>query len=107
MAEDLGTEAVIAHLTTNPDLDWFREKYSYGLTGVHAQDLRELVYAAARTGNNKADLARELGLSRTTLYTRIRKLERITGGTFAGEHLQKLHFALLLNESSSLQRNTV
>ena len=66
--------------------------------GEEGERMREVVLALVRTGGNKAELARELSISRPTLYARIERIERAVGAPLAGETLSALHVALLLDE---------
>ncbi|NDK32493.1 helix-turn-helix domain-containing protein [Nesterenkonia haasae] len=97
-ASDLGLAGLLVHTAEQPEAEWFARRYLPVFAGDDGQQLREVVRAAARTRGNKAELARELGLSRPTLYSRIGRIERLTGRPFDGEQLMLLYTALLLDD---------
>lgn len=102
---DLGLRGLLVHLSagsTPHDADspvgWFMEHQLAPFRGEEGERMREVVLALVRTGGNKAELARELSISRPTLYARIERIERAVGAPLAGETLSALHVALLLDE---------
>lgn len=97
-AADLGLSGLLVHIAGQPEAEWFARRHLPVFAGEDGEQLREIVRASVRTGGNKAELARELGLSRPTLYTRISRIERLTGRPFQGESLLLLYTALLLEE---------
>lgn len=105
-AADLGLRGLLVHLTTDdpaqphsrPRVGWFLEHQLAPFRGEEGQRMRDVVLALVRTGGNKAELARELSISRPTLYARIERIERAVGAPLAGETLSALHVALLLDE---------
>lgn len=105
-AADLGLRGLLVHLTAEDRsrpggrsrVDWFLEHQLAPFRGEEGQRMRDVVLALVRTGGNKAELARELSISRPTLYARIERIERAVGAPLAGETLSALHVALLLDE---------
>lgn len=101
-AKDLGLKGLLVHLTSNPQsrsaVGWFLDHHLAALRGPNSLEMRELVHAMARSGGNKAGLARDLGISRPTLYARLDRIERALGTPLEGEALTLLQTALVLDE---------
>lgn len=101
-AKDLGLKGLLVHLTSSPQsqaaVGWFLDHHLAPLSGPNSTEMRELVRATARSGGNKAALARDLGISRPTLYARLDRLERALGAPPEGEALTLLQTALVLEE---------
>ncbi len=101
-ADDLGLKGLLVHLASHQQsrssVEWFLDHHLAPLRGRDREEMRALVRAMSRTGGNKAGLARELGISRPTLYARIERLERSVGRPLEGETLTLLQTALLLEE---------
>lgn len=102
---DLGLRGLLVHLSAGSTphdagspVGWFLEHQLAPFRGEEGQRMRDVVLALVRTGGNKAELARELSISRPTLYARIERIERAVGAPLAGETLSALHVALLLDE---------
>lgn len=97
-AEDLGLAGLLVHVAEQQEAAWFARRYLPVFSGDDGDQLRDVVRAGIRAQGNKAELARELGLSRPTLYARISRIERLTGKLFDGEQLMLLYAALLLDD---------
>ncbi|WP_120003205.1 PucR family transcriptional regulator [Nesterenkonia muleiensis] len=95
-AADLGLTGLLVHLADSPHAAWFLDHHLAPFRGAEGEQMRQLVLASLAIGNNKAELARTLGVSRPTLYARISRLERTLGRRLDGETLTTLHIALLL-----------
>ncbi|WP_146340127.1 PucR family transcriptional regulator [Nesterenkonia sp. NBAIMH1] len=84
-AADLGLSGLLVQLAADPSTSWFMHHFLAPFRGAEGDSMRDLVEAAVRTGGNKAELARALGISRPTLYSRIARLERALGQPLDGE----------------------
>lgn len=97
-ASDLGALGLVARLDDPEAARWFVSAQLDRLRGSGAAELRPLIRALASPTGTKAELASQLGISRPTLYSRMRRLERLMGHKLDDEVLQALHLALLVED---------
>lgn len=95
-ADDLNLNGVLVHLKDTSRTEWFLRRYLDPLKEAEVPDARGVVRAAIHAGGNKAQMARSLGVSRPTLYSRIEHLERALQVPLEGESLALLYVALQL-----------
>lgn len=96
MVADLGLAGLLVHLAESPHLAWFLDHHLAPFRRADGDQLRQLVQALLSCDNNKAELAKTLGISRPTLYARISRLERALGFELDSETLTRFHVAFLL-----------
>ncbi len=99
-ADHLGVDGLLAHLAKDPQTAWFLRRYLDPLDTSEVPEAKEVIRAALNAGGNKAQMARDLQLSRPTLYARIDRLERALGIPLKGESLALLYMALRLEALS-------
>lgn len=97
-ASDLGVLGLLARLEDPEAVRWFVASQLGNIHGPTAPELRALIRALASPTGTKAQLAAQLGISRPTLYSRMRRLERLLGRPLTDGTLQALHIALLLED---------
>lgn len=97
-ASDLGVLGLLARLEGPDVARWFVTAHLGNLRNSIGPELRSLISALASPTGTKAELAAQLGISRPTLYSRMRRLERLIGRQLNDEALQGLHAALLLQD---------
>ncbi|RJN31965.1 PucR family transcriptional regulator [Nesterenkonia natronophila] len=97
-ASDLGVLGLLARVEDREAIDWFVSAQLGFLTGPDAQELREVLRAMASPTRSKSEVAAELGISRPTLYSRVRRVERLIGQELTDEVIQTMHLALLAED---------
>lgn len=97
-ASDLGSLGLLARLNDPEAARWFVAAQLGQVRGPSAPELRSLIRALASPTGTKAELASQLGISRPTLYSRMRRLERLIGRKLNDDVLQALHLALLVED---------
>jgi hypothetical protein len=97
-AYDLGVLGLLARVEDREAIEWFVSAQLGLLTGPDAQELRDVIRAVASPTSSKSEVAAALGISRPTLYSRIRRVERLIGQELTDEVIQTLHLALLAED---------
>lgn len=98
-ASDLGVLGLLARVEDQEAVEWFHSAQLGRLRGVDdTQELCEMIRALASPTSTKSEVAAVLGISRPTLYSRIRRVERLLGRELDDDLIRTLHAALLVED---------
>ncbi|TLP75731.1 PucR family transcriptional regulator [Nesterenkonia sphaerica] len=97
-AADLGVLGLLARVEDPGAINWFVSAQLGPLAGPDAEELRAVIRAVASPTQSKSEVAAHLGISRPTLYARLRRVERLIGHELTDEVIHTLHLALLTED---------
>lgn len=97
-ASDLGVLGLLARVEDRKAIDWFVSAQLGRLGGPAEAELRALIRPLASPSATKSEVAAELGISRPTLYSRIRRMERLLGRELSDDVIQTLLIALMVED---------
>lgn len=108
---DIRLRGLLALLRSDPRLQSFAETEVGKLLdhrALHGSDLFDLLRRFLELGGNKTELAKEMQMSRPTLYSKLARIERILGVSLDdAESRTSLHVAVLVTDTASKNETDV